>query len=278
MTTIKSNISDAQLLKDLGLIGRFQLIDIAAQQEGHAPGDAILTKPNSALGQADYCYYVQLVGMQVEATIPAEVYEAYEESVYDVTASIPDKYNDILEDVHDTISGFFIKVQSLLVAKPVSPTLATLKNAVETNNESVKPKETHTTGAILHYNAALNASQLQAPVTLLDAEHLYQPVEGTKSTYYVICLTTTGLKIAANYKNKVLKVRLLDTWYNPINTEYIKELTKDFMLVKKSGGHYSSAYIDLTPMQAQRFIWAMLATFDPLHIRTGLPQVEDFKG
>ncbi|AUR95928.1 hypothetical protein NVP1215B_010 [Vibrio phage 1.215.B._10N.222.54.F7] len=276
MTTIKSNISDAQLLKDIGLIGRFQLIDVAAQQEGHPAGDAILTAPNKALGQADYCYYIQLVGQQVEISIPVGIYDEYEESVHDIGAALSSECTDFFEEVYDTVTGFYLKAQSLLTAKPVSPTIATLKGTQDNSTEG-KPKPV-STGAILHYNDALSASTSQNPISLRDAEFLYQPVEGTKSKYYVICLTTTGLKIAASYKNKILKVRVLDTWYNPLNTEYLKDLTKDFVLIKKTGGHYSSAYLDLTPTQAQRFLWAMLATFDPLHIRTGLPQIEDFKG
>nr|AAL85292.1 pyruvate decarboxylase [Vibrio phage 1] len=121
---ISSNISDPDLLRDLGLIGQFQLIDIAAQQDGHPAGDAILTEPNQALGATEYSYYIQLAGQQLEVAIPCNHYEAYDEIKHDLGAALPRPTEEFLQMVCEITESFFLKVKSLLVSKPESPTLA----------------------------------------------------------------------------------------------------------------------------------------------------------
>ncbi|QCG76758.1 transporter [Vibrio phage vB_VhaS_R21Y] len=275
---ISSNISDPGLLSDLGLIGQFQLIDVAAQQEGYQPGDAILTEPNNALGDKNYSYYVQLVGQQLEISIPYEHFEAYEESSHDLGAALPPQTEACFELVHEQIEGFYAKVKSLLVNKPESPTIAALK--LQNKAQTAEPTKEIKATSILHYNELLNADPKQKPVELEEAEFLYQPVNGTSAnnTYFVICLTTDGLRMAARYDGCALRVRFISTWYNSETEAMIKELCNEFNFTKKTGGHYSVTFLDLNPKFAQRTLYAMLATFDPLRIRTGLPLIEEFKG
>lgn len=275
---ISSNISDPGLLSDLGLIGQFQLIDVAAQQEGYQPGDAILTEPNKALGDENYSYYVQLVGQQLEISIPYEHFDAYNEVKHDLGAALPKQSEECFTLISEEIEGFYAKVKSLLATKPESPTIAALKLKTEAPL-NVETKEVTAT-TVLHYNELLNASTKQKPVELEEAEFLYQPVHGTSTnnTYYVICLTTDGVRMAARYDGCTLRVRFISTWYNSETEAIIKELCNDFNFTKKTGGHYSVTFLDLNPKFAQRTLYAMLATFDPLRIRTGLPLIEEFKG
>lgn len=277
---ISSNISDPDLIRDLGLIGSFQLIDIAAQQEGHPAGDAILTEPNSALGATDYSYYIQLVGQQLEVAIPCKHYEAYEEVKHELGVALPRHTEEFLQMVFDEIEAFFCKVKSLLVSKPQSPTLAALKLSKGTNEIPVSDEPSVKAANILHYSDLLNASTKQKPVPIDQAEFLYQPVHGTNpnNTYYIVCLTTTGIRMAAKYHDNALRVRFVSTWYNSDTEGAIKDLCEDFNFTKKTGGHYSVTFLDLNPKIAQKTLYAMLATFDPLQIRTGLPLIEEFKG
>ncbi|AEH21915.1 VHS1102 protein [Vibrio phage 1] len=84
--------------------------------------------------------------------------------------------------------------------------------------------------------------------------------------------------MAAKYEDNALRVRFVSTWYNSDTEGAIKELCDGFNFTKKTGGHYSVTFLDLNPKFAQRTLYAMLATFDPLQIRTGLPLIEEFKG
>ncbi|QNJ59108.1 transporter [Vibrio phage vB_ValS_PJ32] len=278
MAQIKSTISDAAILKELGLLGDFQIIDVAAQQEGYAAGDAILTEPNAALGSESYSYFVQLVGQQLEVQIPKAHFDEFEETTLTIGHAIDRASEVFFNRVYDEISNFFVKVKHLLVAKPVSPTLALLKAQKEgvTDLDGGEGTKKVNVANILHYNELLNANPDQKPVQLAEAEFLYQPVHGTKSLYNIICLTTTGIKMAASYKDNTLKLRLLNTWYNATNEDYLNDLCKEWGFVKKSGGHYSVAFLDLEKKDVQRTLWALLSTFEPNHIRTGLPLLEEF--
>ncbi|UOX38440.1 hypothetical protein VpasPP24_100 [Vibrio phage Vpas_PP24] len=275
-------LSNPELLKDLGLIGRYHSINIAATKEGKPKGDVILTEPNKALGEVTYNYYIQVGGYQLDIAIEPSVYVDYETELSDLSHAISRETEAALNKVHDRIDAFFNTVVTTLTNKPISPSLQVLQGQFnEAPTMSAKPLSAPIENKILHHNALLNADLNDNPVELGNAELLYQPVLATgagSKPYYLIVTSMDGIKIAARYEGTKLDLRLLCTWYNADSREILEALVNDFAFVKRGGGHYSLSVSVNSAKSANRFIYAMLAEFSPIRLNLGLPDVHDFKG
>ncbi|AET42212.1 hypothetical protein VPEG_00061 [Vibrio phage SIO-2] len=275
-------LSNPELLKDLGLIGRYHSINIAATKEGKPKGDVILTEPNKALGESTYNYYIQLGGYQLDIAIDPAVYLDYEAELTDLSYAIRRDTEAALNSVHDKIDAFFNTVTTTLSNKPISPSLQVLQGQFsESPSMTEQPLSAPIENKILHHNALLNADLNDNPVELGNAELLYQPVHATGSgsnPYYLIATSLDGIKIAARYDGKTLDFRLLCTWYNADSRDILEVLVSDFAFVKRGGGHYSLSVEVPNTRGANRFIYAILSEFSPIRLNLGLPDVHDFKG
>lgn len=274
-------LSNPELLKDLGLIGRYHSINIAATKEGKPKGDVILTEPNKALGESTYNYYIQLGGYQLDIAIDPAVYLDYEAELTDLSYAIRRDTEAALNSVHDKIDAFFNTVTTTLSNKPISPSLQVLQGQFsESPSMTKQPLSAPIENKILHHNALLNADLNDSPVELGNAELLYQPVHVTGSgsnPYYLIATSLDGIKIAARYDGKTLDFRLLCTWYNADSRDILEVLVSDFAFVKRDGGHYSLSVEVPNTSGANRFIYAILSEFSPIRLNLGLPDVHDFK-
>ncbi|ANO57606.1 hypothetical protein [Vibrio phage vB_VhaS-a] len=274
------DLTNPELLKDLGLINQFHGIDICAFREGKAKGDAILVEPNSALGQRTYNYYLHLGGFQLCIEIDPVVYQDYELAT-ETNGDVKPTTDRTLEQAHERISNFYNLVSNNLSGKPVSPSLQALQGKTAqgekgvTNTEANKVEVTK----ILHANELLHADLDANPVELVEAEFLYQPVKSTNggAPYHLIISSTDGVKVAAKYVDGLLSFRVVCSWYNADSNEILETLVKDFAFEKRGGGHYSMTVKVVDPKDAQRLIYAMLSEFSPIRLSLGLPDVHEFK-
>lgn len=278
--TYSFDLTNPQLLKDLGLINQFHGLDIAAFREGKSKGDAILVEPNVALGQRTYNYYLHLGGYQLCIEIDPIVYQDYELSIEENT-TISRATDNALERVHERIIHFYGLVTNNLTNKPMSPSLQALQGSDGTTGEGVTQTETKQVNAtkILHANELLNADLDANPVELVEAEFLYQPVKSTNggAPYHLIIASSDGVKVAAKYVEGLLSFRVVCTWYNSDSNEILEALTSDFSFEKRGGGHYSLTVKAPEAKDAQRLIYAILSEFSPIRLSLGLPDIHEFK-
>ncbi|UYD21542.1 hypothetical protein [Vibrio phage 29Fa.3] len=278
----KTESSDPELFKHLGLLKKFDSLNLIAQQEGKAQGDLILTEPSGALGQNDYIYYVQLAGFQLELSIPPRIYDDLLANIEDVTHDVDDETDQATTELYLKSVNFMSLVASKLQDKTASPALMGLKTAMtpEKALNDLSGLE-NVPARICHVNEGLFADMDANPVDLTEAEFLYQPVKSTgnnkKTPYYLVAVSSDGVKVAARFNDGVFGIRIKVTWFGDTSRQIAENLVSDFGFTDNKGGHYTVHYKDIDAKQAQRVLYAILSEFDPASLVLGLPNVLDFQ-
>ncbi len=277
---IKSSVNHAKIINSIGLTKKFQLTDLAAQQAGHHSGELTLTAPNNSLFDTNYTYYVQVGGKQYSKKIPPDHFRSYYAAVHDLTTRLTREAERTFHELHYELNAFLDKVQASLNVKHKSPALMALNElSGEPEDEPTAPVLQNNSFDICHYNDMLLADLNDQPVPLGQASLLYQPVIGTKSTYYLIARTSLGVNIAARYTpDCVLKLRAFSSWQSEEAEKVKANLIAHYGFSPKKAGHLGAMYKDLIAQEAQQALYSLLTVFDPEHLVTGLPQIHDFKG